>query len=166
MFFNFSGNILYSNIKVHNRDGSVDLKSSGRQFMEEIVARRVGEENLKLFESKALEYIIDMSGGVLREYIRIIRDSAVTALTRGKTRIDKRVVEEVVNDLKNTYQSQLSEGDYEMLRKVSESKDITQDNVLVGLLHNLSVLEYTNGRIWCDLNPIVREILAEKERLS
>ncbi|MDD2440072.1 MAG: hypothetical protein PHD41_07700 [Methanosarcinaceae archaeon] len=93
----------------------MDLKSSGWQFMEEIVARRVGEENLKLFESKALEYIIDMSGGVLREYIRIIRDSAVTALTRDKTRIDKRVVEEVVNDLKNTYQSQLSEGDYEML---------------------------------------------------
>jgi hypothetical protein len=30
-----------------------------------------------------------MSGGVVREFIRIIRDSSIRALTRGKITIDK-----------------------------------------------------------------------------
>lgn len=160
---NFSDDIMYPNIKVHNQDGSVDRESTDRALMKKIVAKRVNPE---LFEPEALEYIIDMSGGVLREYIRIIRDSAVTALTRGKTLIDKAVVEEVVNDLKNTYQNQLSDEDYDMLLEISSSKDMKRNRVLVGLLHNLSVLEYTNGRSWCDLNPVVRAILAEKNMLQ
>ncbi|MDD4496791.1 MAG: hypothetical protein PHV51_01355 [Methanosarcinaceae archaeon] len=75
-------------------------------------------------------------------------------------------MEEVVNDLKNTYQNQLSDEDYVMLLEIFDSKNIKRDMVLVGLLHNLSVLEYTNGRSWCDLNPVVREILAEKNMLQ
>lgn len=160
---NFSDDIMYPNIKVHNQDGSVDRESPERALMKKIAAKRVSPG---LFEPEALEHIIDMSGGVLREYVRIIRDSAVTALTRGKTLIDKAVVEEVVNDLKNTYQNQLSDEDYVMLLEIFDSKNIKRDMVLVGLLHNLSVLEYTNGRSWCDLNPVVREILAEKNMLQ
>jgi len=106
-----------------------------------------------------------MSGGVIREYIRIIRDSAVRAITRKKTLIDKDVVIEVINGLKNSYQAQLSDEDYEVLLKIYETKEIKRDEKLVGLLHNLSVLEYKNGRSWCDLNPIVRSILEEKNLL-
>ncbi|WP_440945662.1 P-loop NTPase fold protein [Methanosarcina sp. T3] len=160
---NFSDDIMYPNIKVHEPDGSVNRESKERALMKEIVARRVSSD---LFEPEALEYIIDMSGGVLRDYIRIIRDSAVTALTRGKRTIDRAVAEEVVTDLKNTYQAQLSDDDYEILREVSRSKNIKRDRDLVGLLHNLSVLEYTNGRSWCDLHPIVRTILEEKHLLQ
>ncbi|AKB42733.1 P-loop NTPase fold protein [Methanosarcina vacuolata] len=160
---NFSDDIMYPNIKVHEPDGSVNRESKERALMKEIVAKRV---NSNLFEPEALEYIIDMSGGVLRDYIRIIRDSAVTALTRGKTVIDKAVAEEVVNDLKNTFQAQLSDEDYDVLLEVSHSKSIKRDQGLVGLLHNLSVLEYTNGRNWCDLHPIVRTILEEKHLLE
>lgn len=160
---NFSDDIMYPNIKIHEPNGSVNRESKERALMKEIVAKRV---NSNLFEPEALEYIIDMSGGVLRDYIRIIRDSAVTALTRGKTVIDKAVAEEVVSDLKNTFQAQLSDEDYDVLLEVSRSKSIKRDQGLVGLLHNLSVLEYANGRNWCDLHPIVRTILEEKHLLQ
>jgi hypothetical protein len=93
---NFSEDIIYPNIKVHEKDGNVK-ETNGRTFMKQIVAKRVSTD---LFTSEALEYIIDMSGGVIREFIRIIRDSAVRAIARRKTLIDKDIAVEVINGLK------------------------------------------------------------------
>ncbi|HJH32360.1 MAG TPA: hypothetical protein C5S50_09360 [Methanosarcinaceae archaeon] len=157
---NFSDVIIHPNIKIHKRDGSEYQK--GIDFMEEIVSKRA---SIDLFEDDALKYIIEMSGGVVREYIRIIRDSAIRALARGKTSISKDIAVEVVNGLKNLYKAQLSDGDYKVLQDVCSTKDIKRDEQLVGLLHNLSVLEYKNAESWCDLNPIVRSILDEKGML-
>ncbi|MDI9394759.1 MAG: P-loop NTPase fold protein [Euryarchaeota archaeon] len=159
---NFSVDIIYPNIKIHEKDGNVK-DTNGRNFMRQIVEKRVSTD---LFTPEALEYIIDMSGGVIREFIRIIRDSAVRAIARRKTLIEKDIAVEVINGLKNSYQAQLSDEDYDVLLNIYETKDIKRDEKLVGLLHNLSVLEYTNGRSWCDVNPIVRSILEEKNLLT
>jgi GTPase SAR1 family protein len=160
---NFSDVFIHPNIKIHEREGPKQPYLKGREFMKEIVSKRV---SLEMFEPDALEYIIDMSGGVVREFIRIIRDSAVRAITRKKDLIDKNIAMEVVNGLKNIYQAQLSDEDYKVLMEVHQTKDIKRDEQLVGLLHNLSVLEYRNERSWCDLNPIVRAILDEKNLLQ
>jgi thiamine monophosphate kinase len=159
---NFSDDIMYPNIKVREKDGSITQETAGRAFMKQIVTKRV---SLDLFTPDALEYIIDMSGGVIREFIRIIRDSAVRAIARRKALIDRDIAVEVINGLKNSYQAQLSDEDYEVLLNIYQTKDIKRDERLVGLLHNLSVLEYRNGRSWCDVNPIVRSILEEKNLL-
>jgi len=159
---NFSDVYVHPNIKIHEKEGSEYHYEKGRDFMKEIVSKRVSQD---LFEPDALEYILDMSGGVVREFIRIIRDSSIRALTRGKTTIDKDIAIDVVNGLKNLYQAQLSDSDYEVLLEVYKTKDIKRDDKLVNLLHNLSVLEYRNGRSWCDLNPVVRSILDEKNML-
>lgn len=159
---NFSDVFIHPNIKIHEREGPKHPYPKGKEFMKEIVLKRV---SLEMFEPDALEYIIDMSGGVVREFIRIIRDSAVRAMTRKKDLIDKDIAVEVVNGLKNIYQAQLSDEDYLVLQEVHQTKDIKRDKHLVGLLHNLSVLEYRNERSWCDLNPIVRAILDEKNLL-
>jgi len=159
---NFSDVFVHPNIKINEREGPEHPYPRGRELMKEIVSKRV---NLDMFEPDAIEYIIDMSGGVVREFIRIIRDSAVRAITRKKDLIDKDIAVEVVNGLKNIYQAQLSDEDYLVLINVHQTKDIKRDEKLVGLLHNLSVLEYKNDRSWCDLNPIVRAILEEKNLL-
>jgi len=160
---NFSDVFIHPNIKIHEREGPEHPYPKGREFMKEIVSKRVSSD---MFEPDALEYIIDMSGGVVREFIRIIRDSAVRAITRKKDQIDKDIAKEVVNGLKNIYQAQLSDEDYKVLMEVHQTKDIKRDKQLVRLLHNLSVLEYRNDRSWCDLNPIVRAILDEKNLLQ
>ena len=159
---NFSDVYVHPNIKIHEKEGSEHHYEKGRDFMKEIVSKRVSQD---LFEPDALEYILDMSGGVVREFIRIIRDSSIRALTRGKITIDKDIAIDVVNGLKNLYQAQLSDSDYNVLLEVHKTKDIKRDDKLVNLLHNLSVLEYRNGRSWCDLNPVVRSILDEKNML-
>jgi thiamine monophosphate kinase len=157
----FNDDIMYPNIKVREKDEDIK-ETAGRAFMKQIVAKRV---SLDPFTPEALEYIIDMSGGVIREFIRIIRDSAIRAIARRKNLIDKDIAVEVINGLKNSYQAQLSDEDYEVLLNIYKTKDIKRDEKLVGLLHNLSVLEYKNGRSWCDVNPIVRSILEEKNLL-
>ncbi|WP_440955459.1 P-loop NTPase fold protein [Methanosarcina sp. Mfa9] len=159
---NFSDDIMYPNIKIHEKDSSETREPEGRIAMRQIVEKRV---SLDLFTPDALEYIIEMSGGVIREFIRIIRNSAVSAIAGKKALIDREIVSGVVDELKNSYQAQLSEQDYEVLKEIYETKEIKRDEKLVGLLHNLSILEYKNGRSWCDLNPIVREILEEKDIL-
>jgi len=113
-----------------------------------------------------MEYIIRMSGGLVRELIRIIRDSSIRAITRGKNKIDKEIAITVVNDIRNLYRGQISEEDYKILKEIYASKELKRDQGLVRLLHNLSVLEYRNDTDWCDVNPIVKSLLTEKGLIS
>jgi DNA polymerase III delta prime subunit len=113
--------------------------------------------NRELIEPEALEYAIEMSGGLVREYIRIIRDAALNSIAFGKESIDMDCVQDVINDLKNAYRSQLSDEDYETLESVIQTKQIKRDKILVRLLNNLSVLEYAKGGF--DVNPVVRLIM-------
>ncbi len=158
---NFSDVYIHPNIKIHEMNGSPYPK--GIDFMKQIVSKRV---SMDMFENVAMEYMIGMSGGVVREFVRIIRDSAVKAMAKGKKSISKDIAVDVVNGLKNIYQAQLSASDYELLIDVCTNNDLKRDEQLVGLLHNLSVLEYKNDRSWCDLNPIVRSILEERNLIQ
>ncbi|SFM90035.1 P-loop NTPase fold protein [Methanolobus profundi] len=166
----FDYDIMYPNIKIRGR--GQDIKEdehfsedvlSNRNFMRNIFELR---GNLELIDPKALDYIIDISGGVLREYIRIIRDASLNSISSGKDIIDLISVEEVVNDLKNTYRSQLDDEDYETILDIIKDQRLKRDSKLVRLLHNLSVLEYANGENWCDANPVVRLILKEQSLLG
>jgi hypothetical protein len=157
--FNYSDVIMYPNIKICDRnpeDGKPpsDMVLQNREFMKTMFDRR---GNRELIEPEALEYAIEMSGGLVREYIRIIRDAALNSIAFGKESIDMDCVQDVINDLKNAYRSQLSDEDYETLESVIQTKQIKRDKILVRLLNNLSVLEYAKGGF--DVNPVVRLIM-------
>lgn len=154
---NFDVVSVHPNIKILNKDESP--YDDGRNILKEIVSRRAP---LELIENDALTYIIEMSGGVVRELIRIIRDSSIRAITKGKNTIDKEIAIAVVNDMKNLYRGQISEEDYQKLLEIYRTKELKRDEKLVRLLHNLSVLEYRNDKNWCDVNPIVKSLLSEK----
>ena len=47
----------------------------------------------------------------------------------------------------------------EALKKVMETKAVDQTEEYRSLLHNLSILEYENGSLWYDVNPVVRDLL-------
>ena len=154
---NFDKICMHPNIKIMHQDGSP--YEEGEKILEEIVSKRAP---LELIDGDALEYIIKMSGGVVRELIRIIRDSSIRAITKGKNTIDKEIAIAVVNDMKNLYRGQISKDDYDTLAEIYNSKELKRDDNLVRLLHNLSVLEYRNNTDWCDVNPIVKSLLEDK----
>ncbi len=151
----FDWSCAHPNVNVFNRDDSENEEGWGT--LKSIISQRA---DIQLFTSDALDYIIKNSGGVIREMVRIIQDSASENITKGKDKIDLDTVESIVSEMSNTYRKQLSAEDYDVLKDInSGNKDVRRDEKLVGLLHNLSVLEYKNHDIWCDVNPIIKQFL-------
>ena len=54
--------------------------------------------------------------------------------------------------------------DFKMLLAIYEEfkPQNAEDQRFLSLLHGLHILEYTNAKLWYDLNPIVRDLLIEE----
>jgi Cdc6-like AAA superfamily ATPase len=139
-------------------DGAPDVE--GRNALKEVVTRRVSAE---VFSGTALEEVIALSGGLLRDLVRLVRDAALIALTEGKATITSEIVHQVAAEVGNDYRRLLTPEHYDALKKAQQSKQISSDESMRQLLENLSLLEYRNTITWCDVHPIVRTLLTLRE---
>ena len=126
--------------------------------LREILFRRVHPD---LFEENVAELTIDMTGGILRELIRVIRGCCVYCEEYGVSQITRSVLEFQKNKLKSEYYRILEHNDYEWLRRVKQTKN--RADVNMRHLESLCVLYYPNGKGWFDVHPVVSELLAEWE---
>lgn len=158
-------------IKVQNRDGSPAEK--GIKAMEAVVAARM---DLTLFEEAAiLEEMIQKSGGCLRDLFLLIREAAESALDVEGTHITREDYAQAYSDLKSDYENTIADKMvngkviytaqqyYDALAALAKSTDkkILNSAVFLQLRQNLTVLGY-NGENWCDVHPIVKDILKER----
>jgi len=157
----FHRNFLLPNVKTRQRDGSP--YPPGRQMLEQVLLRRVQAD---LIAPPALEALVEASGGLLRELMRLSRHSVSAARRRGDTRVGLEDVAWARREVRNTYRRILKVEDYRHLWKVYETKriDALSPQVADQLLHNLSVLEY-NGETWWDVHPAVQDLLEEAEEV-
>jgi len=146
------------NIKVKKRNGEID--PDGYKVMREVALRRM-EENL--IAEEAMNEAIKSSGGVLREFIRIIRGAANIANMENRKRIEKRDVERVVTDIMNDYIRILNKEDIKILKEVERTKGKTDEERFQDLLFSLAILEYENGEIWYDIHPTIKGIIERVE---
>ncbi|MGB9724274.1 MAG: hypothetical protein ACPL7G_10315 [Chloroflexia bacterium] len=164
---NFSGWFVLPNIKVCNRDGSPH--AAGRAIMREMVERRM---DLGLITSEALDFLIEMSGGVMREMTTLMQLACNEARVSGKGQIDLPLAQKAVAFIRNEYRRSLRVEHYQQLRLVARDKQVREihrvqrrpeeeetELALLELLHNLSVLEYCNEDSWWDVHPIVASLL-------
>jgi energy-coupling factor transporter ATP-binding protein EcfA2 len=143
----------------------------------EILQRRLP---LNSIEPDVQQDLILLSGGVLRELIRIADRCCdqVKLELRGQIRrqqwnepevkIDRHIFSSVETELQIEYARALGQVDSEMLKAIYrefEPQD-TENQRFLDLLHGLYVLEYRNAELWYDLNPIVRDLLLYKGGLS
>ncbi|GAP97384.1 type II secretory pathway, ATPase PulE/Tfp pilus assembly pathway, ATPase PilB [Leptolyngbya sp. NIES-2104] len=143
------------------------------EVFEEILARRVP---LDLIDEDVRQQIILLSGGVLREFIRISDrccDKAMLKL-RGQIRrqqfeqpdviVNQQILDEVVTELQIEAAEVLGQADFEALKLIYEQLKLQdmESQRLLDLLHGLYVLEYRNALLWYDLNPIVRDLLVRE----
>ncbi len=163
----FSGWFVLPNIKVWNRDGTPS--ENGRRLMKDMVARRI---DLGLIDSEALEFLIGMSGGVMREMTTLMQLACNEARVVGKAKIDLSIAQTAVATIRNEYQRSLRAEHYPQLRMVHQDKQVREihrvqrqpdeeesELALLELLHNLSILEYCNQDSWWDVHPIVQSLL-------
>ena len=124
--------------------------------LREILYRRAHPD---LFEENVAEAAIEMTGGILRELIRVIRGCCVYCEEYGVSRITKNVLEFQKNKLKSEYYRILEHEDYKWLRRVKLTK--SRADVNMRHLESLCVLYYPNGKGWFDVHPVVSELLQE-----
>ena len=157
-------------IKVKQRDNNENAE--GIAVMQEMVSRRM---DLSLFESRdLLNELILMSGGVIRDLFRMIKDAARSAADE---KITKRDITNAINYLKRDYANNIGDIDFDgqkysadsfykalvtLVRNPAKSIDNTNEELL--LLQNLSILGY-NGENWYDVHPVIRRILEERKKL-
>ena len=116
----------------------------------------------QLIESKALDDAVEMSGGVVRELVRIIQGAAIKAMVAKANCVKVEHVREAVDELRAEYSFSLTREDYiQILTSVHETKKLiaSNDKPLLDLLHNLFILQYPNGPGWYGVNPIVHKLI-------
>ncbi len=145
------------NFRLRDEEGNPD--KGGRRLLRELVLKRAEEA---LFQEAALEQLVNQSGGLTRQLVRLVRLAALEALMAERDRITADDVEEAVSRVRQDYEVLLDSKQREALRRVRETKRVENDELHRSLLHNLSVLEYRNGHLWYDVNPIVTPLLEER----
>lgn len=146
--------------RVRNKNGVSETPNSPDvNTLREIIYRRVHPD---LFDKNVVETAIDMTGGILRELIRVIRGCCVYCEEYEVSRITQNVLSFQKNKLKSEYYRMLEHEDYKWLQRVKQTK--SRANVNVRHLESLCVLYYPNGKGWFDVHPIVTELLEEWEQ--
>jgi len=133
----------------------VNLKRvEGVQQLTVLLAKRVQLE--QVFENPDLvERLVRMSGGAVRDLMRLVRMVCINAKT---AQIQTGDVEKAVRSLVREYDRLIQEKDIDALRAVFNNKRVTGDEKYARLLHNRVIHEYQNGERSADLHPAVQQV--------
>lgn len=155
----FDGSYPLPNIKVQTREG--DPHEPGREMMRQLIRRRMDPS---LITAEAVERLVDLSGGVVRELVSLAKDACANARARLGERVEPSDAERAASAVRNNYRRMLTLGKYRELWRVHTDphKQQTGSPVSQELIHNLSLLEYLNDESWWDVHPIVMPLLEER----
>jgi len=129
--------------------------SEGRQHLTDLINKRLNVANL--FENPLLlNDLIAMSGGSVRDLLRLIRSATDT----DSEKIQEEDVTRAINSLVKVYDRLVREEDVPLLQIIVKDKRVvkTQDRKYERLLSNRMVHEYENGKLWAALHPALTKI--------
>lgn len=112
-----------------------------------------------LIEPSAMNAAISYSGGVFRELARIIRTGIGHARRRQAARIEREDIEWTAAEIRNEYRRILDREDIKLLKKVNTDNRLEYTDRLRSLLQILAVLEYRDKENWCDVHPVLKQLL-------
>ncbi|NOZ05376.1 MAG: hypothetical protein GXP41_03345 [Chloroflexi bacterium] len=143
--------------KVASHNGSAESGDLDR--LVEMVYRRVSPE---LFVPGIIEQMAVTCGGVVRHLIKMVQDSCLYCQTFQHPVIDAEAYSWVLERLKQDYSRWLGRADYEILKRIHQTKSCHDAEEAWEYLQSLCVLEYSNGGYWYDLHPVVQMLLGER----
>ncbi len=163
------------------RDPAGRLFKKGLDALVETVAKRV-EIDAVFAKRDVVRKLAEMSGGSVRDLMRLIGNAQLSAAADGKTKIDAASVKRAVLKIRLSFERLLIPGQvyYPLLAQIHDSKRDRSDGLLAAdpekvetyrnffnhLLFNGSVLEYNGDRMWYDVHPVIQEIEAFKKALK
>ncbi len=135
-----------------------ELKTS-QTALSDLILRRIDKT---LVAENAIKYVIDMSGGLLRDLVKFMQDACMQAIVNEASVIDQDNVEEVINEPINDYYCVFDFPTYaEKVNYIAKTKKTVDNETLVYLLRYLFVLEYRHHKtLWYDVHPCLNKALA------
>lgn len=156
-------------VPVRQRNGFPDKKGMtllrqmilSRAFPDENETRRLELLN-EIFENReTMDRLCCASGGHTRSLMRLFAESLQK---QRRLPITRESLEFVIRRWRNNRTKPISEEEWDLVRKVQKTKNVSGDKGFEKLLRSMFVFEYydTEGS-WFDLNPIIEEARELKE---
>jgi AAA ATPase domain len=141
------------------------------QTLQDLLKKRIDPD---LIEEQTLYKIVLLSGGLLRELVRLSRQCCEECLSvlrdnpDENLKIDDTILSMAVESLRKLFTRPLGTNDFKILCEVYDNFNPpdTMEPAFLNLLHNLYVLEYENGDVWYDLHPIIIDLLERRKLIS
>ncbi|PKP59282.1 MAG: hypothetical protein CVT88_02680 [Candidatus Altiarchaeales archaeon HGW-Altiarchaeales-1] len=152
----FANPIILPNVTIHEKRSNKKVEEN-YAIMREIFMKRANEN---LIAQDALDECIKYSGGVIYDFIRIIRNAANHASVEENNKIEKNDVKITIMEMRENY-TFLNEEHIEKLKYVYKKKELSMgkgeegSKSVMELLGSLSVLKYYNSEEWFDVHPII-----------
>jgi hypothetical protein len=108
------------------------------------------------------------TGGIIRDLLRCTADCCLIALREDAKKISVPMAKVTINKLKSDYQRILTKEDYTKLEFIRKYKISDQDQLLMRLLHSLSILYYQDDKsdeYWYDIHPTIYRLLDDRKLL-
>lgn len=144
------------NIKLHPKNDKNTMDEKGYELMRTFVFKRMKQE---LIEPDALNHAIKIGAGVFRENARVMQIAADSAIEHKRNCIINEDVNRAESEIRGDFKRQLTTEDYAILKEICDVNEMRGIEKIGKLLHNLCVLEYVNGEPWCDVHPVLEELL-------
>ncbi|MBD2439905.1 P-loop NTPase fold protein [Nostoc sp. FACHB-110] len=150
-------------VPVQFPDGSIH--ASGMALMQQMVLARAfpeiaPAERLKnitaIFDdATTLEHLCRMSGGHVRDLLRLL-NSLIQKQREFPLR--RETLETVIRERRNEIMMPISPQEWQLLRRVKETKKVSDDEGYQKLIRSRFVFEYrSGGESWFEVNPILTE---------
>jgi hypothetical protein len=166
-------------VKVRNDKGRPN--KPGIDSLIETIGHRV-ELDAVFAKPQDARKLAEMSGGNIRDLMRLVQSAQRIALVDDKDKIDSETVKLAVRRMRLEYEQILIPGRayYPLLADINRTKsdgalsledagpDKAQEyrDFFSQFLFNGSVLEYNGERMWYDVHPVIQEIEAFKKALA
>jgi len=156
----FADSFCLPNVKLLSRDNKTTGNSN---LLEAIIDHRA---EIQLFAEGVKSLLIASSGGLIRSLIALIRNAARRALVEDCLRIEKHHAEHAINRQRGDFIAVLDKEHYALLKEKHDSKELDNNATTQYLLQSLSLLEYENGELWCDVHPIIWAEVAKRTKVN
>jgi hypothetical protein len=135
----------------------------GKTCLREVVSKRI--DIARVFDAEAtVDTLIEMSGGAVRDLLRLIRMACDDALDQ----ITKRDAEAAVRSLTTEFDRFLKDEDIAPLLEVAQTRTISYNDTAARLLELRMVHEYQNllDERWADIHPALRRTRRLQRKLA
>jgi DNA polymerase III delta prime subunit len=142
-----------------NKKREKEQIGENKKMLMEVIRCRIAE-GIELIDDDALQEAVEFSGGIIRQLIRIVYHAAIKVRRLQGPKITKEDVEDGIEAVRNTIaRTIISSNKIKMLNTIL-TKNIPVSETseeFIEVLHANNVLAYTNGTIWYEVNPIIKE---------